>query len=222
VSGWWPVLKRGPEDTRLYWVIWHAISLPLRVAFRLKVDGIEHLPTTGRVVVACNHISNLDPIFLGVAADRQMHFMAKSTLWKFAPLGRLIDGLGSFPVRRGEADRDAIRAAISYLDAGAVVAIFPEGTRQQEGRLGEPMPGFALLALRKDVVTIPAVLTGTNRIGGGLIPRLSKVTVSFGPPLDVDAAGLSKGERHHEIGRRLVAEWADLLSRQSDPRPGDR
>jgi 1-acyl-sn-glycerol-3-phosphate acyltransferase len=211
------VLRRGPSDSRLYRAVWLTIHWPFRTLFRMRIEGLEHITATGSMVIACNHISNLDPIFLGVAADRQLHFMAKSTLWDFAPLGRLVSWLGSFPVRRGEADREAIRSAISYLDAGAAVGIFPEGTRQLGGRLADPLPGFALLALRKEVTTIPAVLIGTNRIGRGRLPRLARVTVRFGPALDVDAPGLPKGGRHDEIGRRLKEAWTALL-----PAPSDR
>ena len=215
------MLRRGPSDSRLYRAIWLAIYAPARLLFRMRISGLEHIPAHGKVVLACNHISNLDPIYLGAAADRQAHFMAKSSLWAFGPLGRLVAALGAFPVRRGEADREAIRAAISYLDVGAVVGIFPEGHRQLEGRLGDPQPGFALLALRKDVVTIPAVLTGTDRIGRSGLPRLSKVTVTFGPPLDTEIGGTAKGERHDEMGRRLKDAWSVLLGRASGGEIGE-
>lgn len=206
------MLTRNPLDTPLYRAIWLVIYAPVRLLFRMRISGLGHIPADGQIVFASNHISNLDPIFLSAAATRQIHYMAKSSLWMFAPLGKLMDALGAFPVRRGEADRDAIRAAIDHLDAGAGVGIFAEGHRQLEGRLGDPQPGFALLALRKDVLTIPVALTGTDRIGRHLLPRLSKVTVTFGPPLETRVDGVTKGARHDELGRRLKQAWSDLLS----------
>lgn len=206
------MLKRGTLDRPLYRAIWLAIYVPVRVLFRMRITGLEHIPADGPVVFASNHISNLDPIFVSAVATRQIHFMAKSSLWTFAPLGKLMEALGAFPVRRGEADRDAIRAAIAHLDAGAGVGIFAEGHRQPHGRLGEPQPGFALLALRKGALTIPVALTGTDRIGRHLLPRLSKVTITFGPPLDTGVDGMTKGARHDELGRRLKEAWSDLLT----------
>lgn len=206
------MLKRAPLDRPLYRAIWLAIYLPVRVLFRMRIRGLEHIPAGGQVVFASNHISNLDPIFVSAAGIRQIHFMAKSSLWSFAPLGKLMDALGAFPVRRGEADRDAIRVAIAHLDAGAGVGIFAEGHRQLHGRLGDPQPGFALLALRKDALTIPVTITGTDGIGRHLLPRLSKVTVTFGPPLDTGVGGLTKGVRHDELGRRLKQSWSELLN----------
>lgn len=206
------MLKRSPLDRPLYRAIWLAIYGPVRLLFRMRIRGLEHIPAVGQVVFASNHISNLDPIFVSAAATRQIHFMAKSSLWTFAPLGKLMEALGAFPVRRGEADRDAIRSAIAHLDGGAGVGIFAEGHRQLEGRLGDPQPGFALLALRKDVLTIPVALTGTDRIGRHLLPRLSKVTVTFGPPLDTGVDGATKAERHDELGRRLKQAWSELLT----------
>lgn len=210
------MLGPGPGDRRFYWFAWMIIAPTFRILFRMRVRGREHLPPEGGVVLASNHVSNIDPVFLGVAASRQVRFMAKSELWGFRPLGRLVEALGAFPVRRGEADRDAIRTAVSYLDQGAVVGIFPEGHRQKSGRLGTPQPGFALLALRDGVTAVPVAMTGTNRILRGGIPRLPKVTVTFGPPLDLSVAGLSRGERHAEMGRRLMSSLAELLGQTID------
>ncbi len=177
----------------------------------MRIEGIENVPNEGAVLLAVNHVSNIDPVFIGVAAPRQTHFMAKSELWKSAPLGRFVEGLGAFPVRRGEADREAIRTAVGYLGDGCVVGIFPEGTRQRAGRLGQALPGFALLALRDDVITIPVALSGTERIMRGGVPRLPRVCVTFGSPLDVDVEGLPRGARHEEIGGRLMTRLAAML-----------
>lgn len=205
------MLRPGPADRRFYHFAWWIIAPAFHLLFRLRVAGRENVPADGAVVFASNHISNIDPVFLGVAAPRQIHFMAKAELWRFGPLGRLVEALGAFPVRRGEADREAIRSAVSYLDGRATVGIFPEGHRQRTGRLGAPLPGFALLALREGVQTVPVAITGTNRILRGGLPRLPKVTVTFGLPLDPTMVAVPRGERHAEMGRRLMAALAEML-----------
>lgn len=214
------MLRPGPADRLFYWFAWMVITPAFRILFRMRVRGREHVPREGGVVLASNHVSNIDPVFLGVAAPRQARFMAKSELWSFGPLGRLVEALGAFPVRRGEADRDAIRSAVSYLDQRAVVGIFPEGRRQRSGTLATPQPGFALLALRDGVKTVPVAMTGTNRILRHGIPSLPKVTVTFGPPLDVSVDGLPRGERHAEIGRRWVASLAEMLGQTTGGETG--
>jgi len=205
------VLIAGPRDERLYKLVRLLIRIPFRLLFRMRIEGIENVPTHGAVLLAVNHVSNIDPVFIGVAAPRQAHFMAKSELWKSSALGHVVEGLSAFPVRRGEADREAIRTAVGYLSDGCVVGIFPEGTRQRAGRLGTALPGFALLALREGVTTIPVALSGTDRIARGGIPRLPRVSVTFGASLDVGVEGLPRGERHQEIGARWMTRVGAML-----------
>ncbi len=202
---------RSPADTLFYRAV-HAIVTPLfRRLYRMRIAGEEHIPAQGAVVLASNHLANIDPFFVGVSCPRQVHFMAKSELWGFAPLGWAVEKLGSFPVHRGEADRDAVRTALDYLKAGAVVGIFPEGHRQPEGTLGEPLPGVALLSLRPGVATVPMVVIGTNHIVQGGRPRAPRVTVAFGPPLEpLERAG-SKAEWHRDFTDRLMLALRALL-----------
>jgi 1-acyl-sn-glycerol-3-phosphate acyltransferase len=127
----------APLDARLYRLAFSFLPPVWRLMFRMKVTGAENIPATGAVLLVSNHRSNLDPVFVGAVFPRQVHFMAKSELWKFKPLGRLIDLLGTFPVNRGEADRAAVKRALDTLAAGAVVGMFPEGHRQKAGTLGD-------------------------------------------------------------------------------------
>ena len=201
----------GPGDTWVYRFA-HVVFPPVFTrVYRMDVGGLEHIPRDGAVVFACNHVSNIDPVFLGVACQRQVHFMAKSELWKFKPLGWLVDGLGAFPVRRGEADREAIRRALGLLDQRAAVGIFPEGTRQPEGRLGQLQTGVALLSLRPDVTTIPVVLRGTNHVVRNGRPSFPRVTVTFGPAVPAQVPGGARAERHREFTGRLKTALQALL-----------
>jgi 1-acyl-sn-glycerol-3-phosphate acyltransferase len=178
----------------------------------MKVNGLEHLPTSGAVVLACNHRSNLDPFFMGAACVREVHFMAKAELWKFKPLGWLIDSLGSFPVNRGEADRPAVRRALEVLEGGAVLGLFPEGRRQRQKDVGEIRPGVGLFSLRDGVVTIPMVLTGTDRIVRNHLIRFPKVTVNFGRPIVLPEKHISRSQRATAVTEALVDAFRGLLA----------
>jgi 1-acyl-sn-glycerol-3-phosphate acyltransferase len=216
----------GPLDTRLYRFAYRFVPRLFRLLYRMDIRGAENIPESGAVVLASNHVSNIDPLFIGVASPRQVHFMAKSELWKFKPLGWIIERLGSFPVKRGQADREAVRKALSIVDRGAVLGIFPEGRRQPPGRLGAPQPGFALFSLRPSVVTVPVALSGTDRVMPGRLPRFPRVAVNFGPPLSVTGAeGRSKTAAHQAVADRWSSSEAALLGYSApvpDPAGADR
>lgn len=216
-------MLRGPGDTWVYRLAHLVISAVFVPAYRMEVRGLEHVPRHGAVVLASNHVSNIDPVFLGVACQRQVHFMAKSELWKFKPLGWLVDGLGAFSVRRGEADRDAVRRALELLEQQAIVGMFPEGRRQPVGRLGEPQPGVALFSLRPGVTTIPVVLRGTDRVVRGRRLAFPRVSVTFGPPVPALSSAGAKADRHREFATRLMTALQSLLDQISPSEaPGDR
>ncbi|MBN1321780.1 MAG: (d)CMP kinase [Thermoleophilia bacterium] len=210
----WPLSRmvRSPLDTWLYRVAYTIIPPLCRLVFRMRVTGAENLPAGGPVLVACNHRSNLDPFFLGSAAPRMIHFMAKSELWSFKPLGRVCDRLGTFPVRRGEADRQAVKRALTYLEAGAVVGLFPEGRRQRELPLGEIRPGVSLFSLRAGVVTIPAVIRGTDRIIRNHVLCFPRVHVVFGSALEMPPDDGPRSERASVTTQRLIDALQRLLA----------
>src|SRR5947208_7961237 len=111
------------------------LSWPLvRLLFRLRATGLEHLPKTGGYVLAANHTSNLDPWPLGIPLfpRRWLRFMAKSELYWW-PLSLVLDACGAFKVRRGAGDEEAIATAVELVRAGEIVVMFPEGTRQKKG-----------------------------------------------------------------------------------------
>ena len=103
----------------------------MRLWGRLEVEGLEHVPAEGPLIIAGNHDSYWDPVVIGIAAmkRRQIRALAKSSLWKVKGLAPLLDGMGQIPIERGTGDRDALRRAIEELRGGACVGVFPEGTR---------------------------------------------------------------------------------------------
>jgi len=210
----WPLSRmiRSPLDTWLYRVAYTIIPPLCRLFFRMRVTGTENLPAGGPVLVACNHRSNLDPFFLGSATPRMIHFMAKAELWSFKPLGWALERLGTFAVKRGEADRQAVKQALAYLEAGAVVGLFPEGRRQRELPLGEIRAGVSLFSLREGVVTVPAVIRGTDRIVRNHLLFLPRVHVIFGAPLEIPVHEAPRSERATVTTQRLIDALQGLLA----------
>jgi cytidylate kinase len=211
----WTVSRmvKSPLDTRFYRFAFWSLPVMWRLAFRMEIRGRENIPCRGPVVLACNHRSNLDPFFLGVAAPRQIHFMAKAELWKVKILGKLIEGLGSFLVARGAADREAIRNALYVVEQGAVLGMFPEGRRHSEDDVGKIKPGVILFALREGVVTVPVVMEGTDRVIRSKLLRFPRVRVTFGRPIDMPPKDLPKAERAEQAKERLAEALNSLCAR---------
>jgi 1-acyl-sn-glycerol-3-phosphate acyltransferase len=159
---------------------------PVKLLFRLKASGTEHLPREGGYVLSANHLSNLDPWPLGLPLfpARQIRFMAKAELFR-SPLWPILQYGGAFKVRRGEGDTKAIETAVRLAREGEVVAIFPEGTRRRKGMVkkhqARPRTGAVRVALQAGVPLIPAAIGGTDRI-----TRLGPLRVAYGPPVELD------------------------------------
>ena len=150
-------------DKMLLYRIVRSILKPLfGILFRPVIVGSEHIPLSGAAVVTANHRSFWDSAFQALASPRPIRWMGKSELFRNPILGRLFVHLGAFPVVRGGSDGGAIQVARVLLEAGEMVALFPEGTRVREG-LGEPKRGAARLALEAGVDTIPMSIVGTER-----------------------------------------------------------
>lgn len=192
-----------------------------RAAFRLRIEGREHEPSTGPLIVAGNHASTLDPPLIGMCLRRQSAYMAKDELFAVPVLGPWLRSIGSFPVHRGTPDRKAIRRSLEVLQRGGVLVIFPEGTRSFDGRLRDPEPGAAMIALRTGAPVLPAAVVNSYRIlpKGARWPRLEQVTVRFGPPLVVPRI---EGRLDHATldlwGRRIMKEIEHLLPEDQRPK----
>ncbi len=191
-----------------------------RLQFGLRVEGREHEPATGPVLVVANHVSALDPPIVGVALRRQTRYMAKQELMDTPILGTYLRSVGVFPVRRGEADRRSIRIALDVLERGDLLLMFPEGTRSPGGRLKSAEPGAALLALRTGAPVLPVAVIGTQHAmpKGAKWPLRTPVVVRMGPTIQppkregrVDRAELDAW------GQRFIASIAALLPSDQQP-----
>jgi 1-acyl-sn-glycerol-3-phosphate acyltransferase len=183
----------------------------VKLVFRLRATGAEHLPREGGYILSPNHLSNLDPWPLGLPLfpRRQIRFMAKVELFR-SPLWPILKLGGAFPVRRGERDTVAIETAVQLAREGEVVAIFPEGTRRKKGLVKKHRPrahtGAARVALEAGVPLIPAAIAGTDRI-----TRLGPLRVAYGQPVELDDLRDEDPREAAQIGTdRLMAAIADL------------
>ena len=196
----------------LYWLGRFFFRLFYTLWYRIQVRGAGNLPDRGGVIVASNHLSYLDPPFVGSFLSRQVHFMAKKELFAFAPFGALLRGVGTFPVDRDKADRQAIKTALSILGNGGLICIFPEGSRSKTGELQEGALGMAFLAAKAQVPVLPAairVLAGRPKICTW-IPRLRKMSLTYGVPIPPPPAKSGK-EALQAFTGRVMEEIEKLL-----------
>jgi 1-acyl-sn-glycerol-3-phosphate acyltransferase len=156
-----------------------------------RVRGVENVPEEGGALIAANHLSHLDPPVVGSAIPRRTYYFAAAYLFKNPVFGFIIRKCYAFPVRRGAADRRALKAAIKLLEQGELLTMFPEGTRSRTGELGEFDLGAALAASRAGVPIVPCAISGTNLAlprDGKRITR-SRIAVSFAEPIDTQQFG---------------------------------
>jgi 1-acyl-sn-glycerol-3-phosphate acyltransferase len=202
------------------WVLGRlTIGTLVRVFARLRVYGRERVPQTGGCVYACNHFHWLDPAALGAASPRTVYFMAKMEAHRVPGLGAGIRFFGTFPVRRGESDREAVRTMRKIVHDGNTLGLFAEGTRQRSGVPGEVQPGAAMVALQEGVPVIPVAVHGsyTWKIG-----NFHPVSIVFGNPMSFD--GLPSGGRgYREASAQIQAEilrlWEWLVDQHEHGRP---
>lgn len=218
VSAYYTIVKL------LSWII-------LRVGFSLEVRGREHLPRSGPYILASNHVSFLDPVVVGVACSRRVTFLARSTLFEQPLLGWFMRGCGVIPLLRGETDFTALRAAARRLRAGAVIGLFPEGTRQLSGTLGAARRGVGVLAVAADVPIVPMLVQGTYQAmppSGGL--HRAKIRVAFGPQITYTKARFSprgsetieperghRSSRHEDLAEAVTHSWHQLQEALKEP-----
>jgi 1-acyl-sn-glycerol-3-phosphate acyltransferase len=183
------------------------VGTATKLAARLKVYGKERVPMTGGLVIACNHFSWLDPPALGWACPRTISFMAKVEAHRVPGLGAFIRAFGTFPVRRGESDREAVRTMRAIVRDGGALGLFAEGTRQRGGIPGELQPGAAMVALQEDVPVIPVAIHGSQTWKPG---NFHPVSLAWGEPIHFQ--GLPKGGKgYKEASAILQAKIRELF-----------
>lgn len=211
-------IARERGHSRPLFLLVRAILVPLlRLWFRVRISGAEHIPKDGPAIVTPNHKSFLDSFFIALATRRVPRFMGKSELFE-GRWGKTFVGLGAFPVRRGAADAEALETARVILRQGGLLSLFPEGTRVTDPEtLGTPKRGAARLALETGAPLVPCAITGTDHIWLGPLPKPKRVQLAFAPPIPVselEATPEAAGELvDDELWPQIEGEFQRLRTR---------
>lgn len=188
-----------------YWFMKHIVAGPLlKTIFRPWVVGAENVPTNGGVILASNHLSFIDSVFLPLVIDRDLVFLAKSDYFT----GRGIKGwatkmfftsTGMLPIDRsgGKASEASLNTGLRVLAGGNALGIYPEGTRSPDGRMYRGRTGVARMVLEARVPVVPVAMIDTARIMpiGSRVPKLGRIGIVFGEPLDFSRFEGMEGDR---------------------------
>ena len=194
----------------LYILVVAALRLLVPLFFRVRIEGNTHIPHEGAVVLAANHRSFWDPVFVTLASHRPVHCMAKEELFRIPIFGFLLPYLKAFPVSRGKHDRKAIRRALSVLHEGSVLGIFVEGTRNKDARVATMLPlkhGAAMLASKSEARIVPVAIQRMKR----------RITIRVGQPLIDNWQSEDRRARYEMINSRLQEALYQMLEPVPQP-----
>jgi 1-acyl-sn-glycerol-3-phosphate acyltransferase len=184
--------------------------------WRARFEGREYVPRSGAFVLSPVHRSNIDTPLMGCVTRRRMHFLGKESMWKYGWSAWLFTSLGAIPIRRGGADREALRACEEAVRAGEPVVIFPEGTRKSGPVVDDIFEGAAFVALRAGVPIVPVGIGGSEAAmpRGTKLLRPVKIRVVIGPPfypMTRDSGQRVTRREVRELSERLHAELQRLF-----------
>jgi 1-acyl-sn-glycerol-3-phosphate acyltransferase len=185
------------------------------LAYRVRCSGTENIPKTGGVLVISNHQSHFDPPLVGMGCPRRMNYLARDTLFGFAPFRWLIKSLDAIPIDREGLGLGGIKESLRRLKRGEMVVMFPEGTRTRNGEVGRFRPGFTVLAARSGAAILPVAIEGAFDAWPRWrkFPRLGTIQVHYGQPLaPTEIQGRDERELLEEVERR-VRECHAILRR---------
>ncbi len=160
-----------------------------RGLFRIRFEGVGHVPRTGPVVITPNHTSFMDPILVTIPVHRALHYMALEPFFRVRGLGALMRWARAFPIQEGEPDSLGVRRALRILKQGEPLVIFPEGARSPDGRLQPFHPGAFRLALAAEAPVVPVTILGAFEAWPAQrrLPRPGRITITYHAPLDGSA-----------------------------------
>ena len=194
----------------VYRFVRRTIMAVLYPYFRVRRRGGEYLDVEGPMIVAPVHRSNLDSLLLSGLGHRRLRPLSKESLFHNRLFGTFVAALGAFPVRRGAADREAMREAVKMLEAGEQIVVFPEGTRQTGPRVKNVFDGMSYLVSRTGATIVPVGIAGTEEaMGAGTrLPRRTRVAMVAGPPIVPPEGRMSRPQMSRfseEVRERLQA-----------------
>lgn len=208
-------MREGAFRQPLYWLSRNSVALWLRLKYRLRVEGREHIPASGGAVLAANHCSYLDPpVMAACSSQRIVHFMARDTLFSNPVARWFFPRVGVIALDRTKGDLGALKKAIATLKEGKVIGLFPEGTRSPDGRMREAKGGIGFLIAKGDVPVVPLYISGTHDAfpKGASHFKPGRVTARLGPPItpeEIRAAMPKKGD-YQAVGSLVMSRIAAL------------
>jgi 1-acyl-sn-glycerol-3-phosphate acyltransferase len=176
------------------------------LAYRIQYTGRFNIPKMGPVLVVSNHQSHFDPPLIGAGCFRRMNYLARKTLFHFAPLGWLIHSLDAIPIDRDGLGLNGIKESLRRLKRGEMVLIFPEGTRSRDGEVAPFRPGFTVLAARSKAWIMPVAIEGAFDAWprSRKLPRSGTIHVHYGEPIPPDeVSSCDERELVAEVERRV-------------------
>ncbi len=201
-------------NPQLYEIVRNTANWYFSSLYDYTQSGKQHVPKSGPVIFAANHVSFYDPPAIGACHNRHINYFARDTLFK-GLFGKCLVEIGTIPVARENAEIKSLKAIFRSLKAGGAVAIYPEGTRSPDGQLSEPKPGAGMIACKSKAIVIPTRLFGTYEAYGrqDKTPKLGgHIHIAYGAPMttaEIDP-GKSHPERYLEASRRIMARIAQL------------
>jgi len=196
-----------------YRLLQRTLQLAAVLAFRARYSGRENIPAEGGVLIVSNHQSHLDPPLIGIGCPRRMNYLARETLFRFAPFRWLILSVDAIPIDREGIGLGGIKESLKRLKRGEMVLIFPEGTRTADGEIAPFRPGFTVLAARSGAAILPVAIDGAYQAWPRRrkFPRLGRIRVHFGKPIPHEAiAGRDERELLAEVESRVRACHAKI------------
>jgi 1-acyl-sn-glycerol-3-phosphate acyltransferase len=205
----------------LFWLARVVLGFGIQIYFSLERTGRKNIPKRGPVILAANHRSFLDPFLIGCCMRRPVYFVAKQELFKKRWQGWLLNRLGAFPIRRGEADEESMETARLVLERGGALVIFPEGTRHRHGPLARPKRGVGRLALETGAPVVPIAILGSERARRGWRIRPVWVRIRCGRPLTFPRVEKPSPRLAEEVTARLwpcvELQWEWLGGERAEP-----
>jgi 1-acyl-sn-glycerol-3-phosphate acyltransferase len=215
-----------------YWFMKNLVAGPiLKTVFRPWVTGLDNIPKSGGVILASNHLSFIDSVFLPLVIDRRIFFLAKSDYFRGKGLKgwatkAFMNGTGMLPIDRsgGKASEASLNTGLKVLHDGEVLGIYPEGTRSPDGKMYRGRTGVARMILEGDVPVVPVAMIDTEKVMpiGSKIPKVRRIGIVIGEPLDFSRFKGLEGDRFilrsitdeimYELNRLSGQEYEDVYA----------
>lgn len=181
------------QNSKFYNIMLFIVKPFVKIFFPYEVKGLENIKQDQNYIICCNHLSNIDPVFLMLTHAKCIYFMAKQELFKNKFLGAIFSKMGAFAVKRGQGDKSALKTAEQILNDNKILGIFIEGTRSKTGEFLRPKSGVAFLANNTQSDILPVCITGGGK--NNKVKMFKKTTIQYGPIIKYSAIKFDSGVR---------------------------